>query len=145
MLWYNVIGHNLKTYVTGITKFPCQWHYNELLSDLWQWPFLSLLSFADSYCFTVMLLQKFLQRCLSSRRLLARLWQVQVSENKEKSAFMRAGSNGAFKCFPTATCSSTICDNTVGWDLSLLPFPTSVKQAHYFDDIMLTHEDLPLL
>lgn len=41
--------------------------------------------------------------------------------------------------------SPTICHGMVARDLSLFSFLTSVKRAHYIDDIMLTCEDLPLL
>lgn len=41
--------------------------------------------------------------------------------------------------------SPTTCHGMVARDLSLFSFPTSVKQAHYIDNIMLTCEDLPLL
>ena len=46
--WYNVISHNssyyLKTCVTEITKFPCQFNYIEFSSELQSWAFLTLLS-----------------------------------------------------------------------------------------------------
>ena len=58
MSWYN-IHHNssyyfIMLYVTEITKFPCQLHYNKIFNHT----ILSILSFIDSYCFTLMLLQK---------------------------------------------------------------------------------------
>ena len=39
----------------------------------------------------------------------------------------------------------TICHGIVARDLSLFSFPSSVKWDHRLDNVMLTHEDVPLL
>lgn len=39
----------------------------------------------------------------------------------------------------------TIWQGIIAWNLSLFSLPTSIKWAHYIDDMMLTCKDLPLL
>ena len=47
---------------------------------------------------------------------------------------------------PKATYSDPqLCYRMAAQDMSLFSFPTTVKWAHYIDDIMLMCEDLPLL
>ena len=54
------------------------------------------------------------------------------------------GSNGRFKDFPVATCTTPHAW-AIAKDLSLFPFPTLIKQVHYINDMILwTCDDLPL-
>ena len=56
------------------------------------------------------------------------------------------GNSGPFKCILRLPAQHPpTCHGTAARDLSPSPFPTSVRQAPYIDDTMLTCEDWPLL
>ena len=69
-----------------------------------------------------------------------------ATESQHQFAFMWEEQQWTFQVLPQGHLHSpTTCHGMVAQDLSLFSFPTSVKWAHYIDEMMLTCEDLPLL
>lgn len=68
-----------------------------------------------------------------------------TAESQDQSAFMWEGQKRTFQVLPQGYLHDpAIYHGMAAQDLLLFFFPTSVKWAHYIDDIMLTSKDLPL-
>ena len=60
-----------------------------------------------------------------------------AAESQDEFAFMWNGQQWTFQVLPQGHLHSPVIDHvTVARELSLFSFPTSVKWAHYIDDIM---------
>lgn len=103
---------------------------------------LSPVSFADSYCFILRLRQEiFWQKCFTFKEIRGDVdkYTFLITE----SNFHSPGwdNNNPFKCFYEVACTAPHWTS----DTSPTPvfiLPTSVKWAHYLDDVILTHEDI---
>lgn len=77
---------------------------------------------------------------------LCQTWHIHLAvESQDQCAFTWEGQQWTFQVFLQVYLHScTICHVMVAQNLSLFSFLTSVKWAHFIDDIVLTCEDLCL-